>query len=195
MMKLIKGIGAALLISASLVGTANAALMNVALGGSASQSTTGFGGLASRAIDGNTSGEWGDGSVSHTARGDNNPWWEVDLGSGFQIESINIWNRTDCCADRLNPFTVAVFDYSHVLIASLPWASTPSPSQLFAVPTNIALTQFVRISQSLTDHPDINQRFLQLAEVQVFANVPTPATLALFGLGLVGLGWSRRKKA
>jgi phospholipase/lecithinase/hemolysin len=30
---------------------------------------------------------------------------------------------------------------------------------------------------------------------RIDASVSTPATLALFGLGLAGLGWSRRKKA
>ncbi|WP_241262946.1 PEP-CTERM sorting domain-containing protein [Parahaliea mediterranea] len=35
---------------------------------------------------------------------------------------------------------------------------------------------------------------ITLGEVEA-APVPVPATLALFGLGLVGLGWSARKKA
>jgi PEP-CTERM motif len=29
---------------------------------------------------------------------------------------------------------------------------------------------------------------------RIYSGIPTPATLALFGIGLAGLGWSRRKK-
>jgi PEP-CTERM motif-containing protein len=41
-----------------------------------------------------------------------------------------------------------------------------------------------------------NSNYIGIDSVQLEShNVPVPATLALFGLGLAGLGWSRRKKA
>ena len=77
--------------------TANATLMNVALDGAATQSTTAHGGVAGRAIDGNTSGVYGDGSVTHTygccgGTGSENPWWMVDLGSEFLIDHVVLFS-------------------------------------------------------------------------------------------------------
>src|SRR5207249_606997 len=43
-----------------------AAPVNIALGKSAMESSTDWGGVASRAVDGNTSGSFGDNSVTHT---------------------------------------------------------------------------------------------------------------------------------
>jgi hypothetical protein len=71
-----------------------AAGKNLALAGTASQSTTDFGGEAKRAIDDKTNGDYAKNSTTHTALSAN-PWWEVDLGSEFQIEQIILWNRTD----------------------------------------------------------------------------------------------------
>jgi hypothetical protein len=80
---------------------------NLALRKPARQSSTGYGGNAARAVDGNREGNYNANSVSHT---NNSPqeWWEVDLGNQQQISKIRIWNRTDCCSERLANFYVLV---------------------------------------------------------------------------------------
>merc|ERR1711959_202233 len=73
----------------------------------ATQISTGWGGDAKRAIDGNSANSWFSGSCTHTNR-HQNPWWQVDLGKKEKIRQIRITNRGDCCGDRLNPFDVLV---------------------------------------------------------------------------------------
>ena len=75
--------------------------VNVAGKGTASQVSTAYGGDASRAIDGNTDGQYWDQSVSHTGNVDDE-WWEVNLGHEYPVDKVVIWNRTDCCTNRLN---------------------------------------------------------------------------------------------
>lgn len=82
---------------------------NIALGKPTTQNSTGHGGNSSRAVDGNTSGDWGDGSITHTAEGVSTPSWEVDLGAAALIEKISIWNR-DGHETRLNDVHVMVLD-------------------------------------------------------------------------------------
>src|SRR5207248_2481723 len=84
---------------------------NIARQGKASQSATANGGAADRAIDGNTSGSWGDGGQTHTPEDGADPWWEVDLGHDAAIEKIVIFNRTDDgLGKRLDNFTLKILD-------------------------------------------------------------------------------------
>lgn len=80
---------------------------NLSLGKDAEQSSTGHGGSASRAADGDTNGQYFSRSVTHT----NNsvqPWWQVDLANQSTIDSVVIHNRTDCCTGRLANFYVLI---------------------------------------------------------------------------------------
>jgi hypothetical protein len=76
-------------------------------GRSAYQSSTAFGGDAGRAADGNTGGTWANNSVTHTNL-DSLAFWEVDTLSTHHIYGVELWNRTDCCSDRLADFYVFV---------------------------------------------------------------------------------------
>lgn len=84
---------------------------NVARRGQASQINTSHNGEASRAIDGNKSGSYGDNGQTHTAENIDNPWWEVDLGEEYPIDSIVIHNRSDGdLGNRLSGFNLRVLD-------------------------------------------------------------------------------------
>ena len=102
---------------------------NLARQGRASQSSTGFGGEAARAIDGNTSGDYENNSVTHTAEGDAKPFWEVDLGLEQPIDKVVLWNRTGGVEQRLVGATLEVLDAARKTVFSRKITESPRPSE------------------------------------------------------------------
>ncbi len=147
---------------------------NLAKGKSTKQSSTAYGGASSRAVDGNTNGVYGNGSVTHTDdRNDRNQWWEVDLGQSYNIGSIKIHNRTDCCAERLKDIYILV---SESPIQSNNWQDQPLNAYYGynetyksgpIVHTKNAKGRYIRIFRQAGEA-------LSLAEVEVFEGKATP---------------------
>lgn len=143
--------------------------INAALNKIASQSSTAYNGDAAKAVDGNTDGVYNDSSVTHT-NADSHSWWQVDLGSSFTINSVNIYNRTDCCSSRLGDYWVFISntpfnpsdDPAALSVRANTWSNhqttMPNPSVSISVPSYSG--RYVRIQLVPTD-------YLSLAEVQV----------------------------
>lgn len=79
----------------------------VSVGMPASQTTEGWGGEARKAVDGKTDGIYDDQSCTHTEKKANN-WWKVDLQAEYFVSKVIVWNRVDCCSERLAGFTVSL---------------------------------------------------------------------------------------
>lgn len=87
-------------------------LPHLGMGGETGQSSIAHAGHHSRAVDGDVDGIWADASVTHTGLEDN-PYWEIRLDEQYAhipIEKIELWNRTDCCGQRLGNYRVFVSD-------------------------------------------------------------------------------------
>jgi murein DD-endopeptidase MepM/ murein hydrolase activator NlpD len=148
---------------------------NLALGKPASQSSNGSIVSPGLAVDGNTDGNYRNNSTTHTLS-DMHAWWQVDLGTINSIQSIRLWNRTDCCSERLSNF--------HVFVSDVPFNSTDLQTTLgqagvsdypysAVVGTNIEINigrtgRYVRVQLAGTD-------VLSLAEVQVMGTLSIPA--------------------
>ncbi|MEM7126668.1 MAG: putative Ig domain-containing protein [Chloroflexota bacterium] len=151
------------------------AIFNLARGKITTQSSTGFGGVPSRAIDGDNDGVYNNGSITHT-QNEANAWWEVDLGRQHNLTTISLWNRTDCCSNRLSNF--------HVFVSDDPFDST----SLSATQSQDGVTEHHYPGEAgRTTEFTINRagryvrvqlggtNFLQLAEVEIFGTLDVPS--------------------
>ena len=94
-------------------------------------------------------------SITQTASVGSQAWWKLTFSESYYIDSIKIYNREDCCEDRMDGVTISIDD------TVLPQTGTNDRINLWE---NIDLTgKVVKISGGNTD-----DSYVSLAEVQVF---------------------------
>jgi formylglycine-generating enzyme required for sulfatase activity len=172
----VKDLGGNPLASAVLSGTTPFFEVNWALSGSATQSSTGVGGEASRAIDGSTNQSFSSGSVTINGAAEDPGWWEVDLGGSKPIGRLKIWFRLldagecsalfNACTVRNDDFTVSILDASRNVVWTTTYPGRPPLQVAYNLPPGVS-GQYVRFeSQTPLSTSD---GFFSLAEVQVIA--------------------------
>ncbi|CAH1252246.1 PLG [Branchiostoma lanceolatum] len=148
--------------------------VNIALGKPAFQSTVVWDMVGGLAVDGNTNTDYYAGSCQHNDNEHNPSWW-VDLGKSYTINRVVIFNRQDCCPERLNPFNIHIGDSNQV-------TSNPKCGDDYLIelrePSVSISCQGMRGRYVGVRLPG-NYRTLTLCEVQVFSgsvSIPTGYT-------------------
>ncbi|HEX8619940.1 MAG TPA: discoidin domain-containing protein, partial [Thermoanaerobaculia bacterium] len=154
--------------------------VNLAAGKTAKQSSSANANTGpERAVDGNTDGNGNALSITHT-NWDAQAWWEVDLGSVQPIDTIQIWNRTDCCSNRLGNYIVFVSNTEIGAKTVAQALATPGVRAFRHAAGSGTVTdfriqhagRFVRVQLQATE-------YLHMAEVQVWSPIqPLPRNVA-----------------
>ena len=136
-------------------------------GVAASQSTEQAGGVAPRAIDGNYNGSYPGASVTHTSNAEANGWWQVDLGTARPISDITLYNRTDCCGNRLSNYSVLAGNDSGFTTTVYDSGNQTSAAGASISFSSIGvMAQYVRVQRN-ADSLDGGNNAISLAEVDV----------------------------
>ena len=133
------------------------------------QSSTAFGAGANRANDGILNGDFNAGSVNHTELGfvmGQQPtwpgqWWYVDLQAVRDVRRVKIFNRTDCCMERLSHFNVLGWNATTAtwVVISNQSATSSAGVLSFDLPVSYK-TRYVMVAKT-------DDNILHVAEVQV----------------------------
>jgi hypothetical protein len=108
--------------------------VNIALGKPATQSSTYEAWTsADRAVNGMFTGTYYAGDITHTWIVPNPGWWEVNLVNDYDIATIRITNRKDCCGERIIGAVVKLLDSNKKIIKEFPPITNNQPTYTFNV--------------------------------------------------------------
>ena len=79
-------------------------------GGVASGTSEGFGTVYADANDGNPDGNYGNGSLFHNLNQTAGEYYQVTFSSLAEIDSVQVFGRTDCCQNRDENLTLTLFN-------------------------------------------------------------------------------------
>ncbi|MBK6511097.1 MAG: PEP-CTERM sorting domain-containing protein [Haliea sp.] len=164
-----------------------------------------FGSVIESIVDGSGLSSYTTGAI-HEVPSSSNSWatagfpggfFTFDLGDVYNVDGMAVWNFTSI---GFNAVTIrSSIDFGS--FSSIPGAPTnfaigvagPAPAEIFNFTTTARY-----ISIKVTSIHGSTLPALGLSEVMFTgtkpSEAPVPATLALLGVGLSGLAWSRRKK-
>jgi len=172
----VKDLSGNTLASVILTGTTPFFEVNWAQSGTATQSSTGAGGEASHANDGNTNQSFSSGSVTLNGASEDPGWWEVDLGGSKPIGRLKVWFRVldaaecsalfNACTVRNDDFTLSVLDGNRQVVWKVTYPGRPPLQVAYNLPPGV-VGRFVRFeSQTPLSTSD---GYFSLAEVQAIA--------------------------
>ncbi|XP_052805091.1 uncharacterized protein LOC128234708 isoform X2 [Mya arenaria] len=120
-------------------------------------------GHSRKGVDGCTNGHYFDEFCCTHTKNDLGAWWEVDLEQMYPIKDIVVYNRQDCCSNRLRGFVVYISSVSDSTMDSdIVYRNTDSSvPYITRIPVDGKRGRYVKIS--LKD----KREFLTLCEVEV----------------------------
>ena len=98
--------------------------------------------------NGNTNGNWNSGNVFHTQNTKSNIIL-IDLENKFDIDEIRIFNRSDCCEDRLNNCIIGIFDDDNFDKENMMPSSTYNTLEKFTVKLQDINNPFARYENKI----------------------------------------------